>query len=54
MILDVVQQFWWWLEEVYETLDEFTVAPNVGIGTALAGFLVLSIVISVFWKGGRG
>ena len=32
----------------------FEVAPGIGFVTLIFSFIVLSIVISVFWKGGRG
>lgn len=37
----------------YDKLNEYQLA-GVPIGIVLVSFLITSIIISVFWKGGRG
>lgn len=39
--------------KILSLLNRFEIAAGVSIAEALFGFLILSIVISVFWKGGR-
>lgn len=47
------------MKDIFEKLNEFTVFgdaqhPGVPIGGIFFGFILLSMVISVFWKGARG
>lgn len=48
--LNLVSDFWHGLLSV---LNEYEVISGVTITEVLFGFLVLGIIISVFWKGGR-
>lgn len=42
-----------WIGSLIHKLNQFEIAPGVSIIEALFGFLLLSLIISVFWKGGR-
>lgn len=42
-----------WLGLILNKLNQFEIVQGVTIIEALFGFLLLSLVISVFWKGGR-
>lgn len=42
-----------WLGAILFKLNQFEIAPGVSIIEAIFGFLLLSLIISVFWKGGR-
>ena len=47
------------MKDIFEKLNEFTVFgdakhPGVPIGGIFVGFILLSMVVSVFWKGARG
>lgn len=46
-------QFFDWISQVLLKLNQFEIVSGVSIIEALFGFLLLSLVISVFWKGGR-
>lgn len=39
---------------ILNLLHSYEIVSGVSIAEVLFGFLVISIVISVFWKGGRG
>lgn len=38
---------------ILSLLNRYEIVAGVSIAEALFGFLVMGIVISVFWKGGR-
>jgi len=42
-----------WLGSIFAKLNQFEISPGVSIIEAIFGFLLLSLIISVFWKGGR-
>lgn len=48
--LDLVSDFWY---SLLSLLNDYHVVGGVTITEMLFGFLVLSLIISVFWKGGR-
>lgn len=53
--MEVFAWFWSWIEAIMMELDR---TDPFGVGVSLLsilfGFLIISVVISIFWKGGRG
>ena len=50
----VFEWFFGLWSELFDELMQYQVFQNVTLPQILLGFLVMSIIISVFWKGGRG
>lgn len=51
MVFDWFFGLW---NDLFDELMQYEVFDGVTLPQILLGFLVMSIIISVFWKGGRG
>ena len=40
--------------DLWDTVESFPIFNNVGLMSLMLGFVALSIIITVFWKGARG
>lgn len=57
--MEVFRFIFGFFKDILDKLNEFSVFgdslyPGISIAGILIGFLLLSMIISVFWKGARG
>ena len=46
-----------WINQIYQTINQFGLhfgSTVIGIGNILITLVLLSMIVSVFWKGARG